>query len=238
MEDFSFTCKISELLFNVIFKEKLELEKDLGHTLSFSDFIEYILLDYFEITLMEMNNDMKFDETPNYGYYIYTFLDPRKPGTFSYGDYTFDYEPFYIGKGTSTRMFDHMRNEKNPLLSKKIDELKTENLNPIILKIVENLTNMTSYKIERYLIKNIGTLLKNTGPLCNIFDGGYKNIENKIGGHDYDKLVNNLIVTMLNDSDTIKDAANKIGISERTLYRKMSSLNIKKINGKYEFQKS
>ena len=32
-------------------------------------------------------------------FYVYAYLDPRKPGVFQYKDFRFDYEPFYIGKG-------------------------------------------------------------------------------------------------------------------------------------------
>jgi len=31
-------------------------------------------------------------------FYVYIYLDPRKPGRYVYGDYCFLYEPFYVWK--------------------------------------------------------------------------------------------------------------------------------------------
>jgi hypothetical protein len=48
-------------------------------------------------------------------YYVYVYLDPRKFGVFEYGSLKFDYEPFYVGKGTNKRMYAHLKTDKtNP----------------------------------------------------------------------------------------------------------------------------
>ena len=41
-------------------------------------------------------------------FYVYAYLDPRKPGKFKYGEYEFTHEPFYIGKGTKSRINRHL----------------------------------------------------------------------------------------------------------------------------------
>jgi hypothetical protein len=42
-------------------------------------------------------------------FYIYIYLDPRKPGKYVYGMYVFDYEPFYVGKGKDKQYISHLR---------------------------------------------------------------------------------------------------------------------------------
>jgi hypothetical protein len=39
-------------------------------------------------------------------------LDPRKPGQFKYEEYEFDFEPFYVGKGSGDRWVAHIRETK------------------------------------------------------------------------------------------------------------------------------
>ena len=41
-------------------------------------------------------------------FYVYVYLDPRKPGNYVYGEYSFDYEPFYVGKGSNGRCTIHL----------------------------------------------------------------------------------------------------------------------------------
>lgn len=110
-------------------------------------------------------------------FYIYAYLDPRKPGDYNYGSYHFDYEPFLIGKGSYNRLFDHL-NEKeettyNPYKVRKINKIKTTlNIDPIIIKLFENLEKEESYKIEVEIIDIIGRYNKGVGPLTNLTDGG------------------------------------------------------------------
>lgn len=99
-------------------------------------------------------------------YYNYIYLDPRKPGKYSYENLNFCllYEPFYVGKGKSTynRHFNHifeaMKNKKNSPKENKIRKiLKTGfDLKEYVIKLNftkdENEALMTEYTI----IKEIG----------------------------------------------------------------------------------
>lgn len=108
-------------------------------------------------------------------YYIYCFLDPRKPGEFRYKDICLDYEPFYIGKGSGYRINAHFYpsnlksiNYKNS----KIKNLFKEGLKPIIRILSNNLNEESAYEIENKLVSTIGRSNIKMGPLCNLTDGG------------------------------------------------------------------
>lgn len=82
-------------------------------------------------------------------FYVYIYLDPRKPGKFKYIDYSFDFEPFYVGKGTKSRIIRHLREvDRNPLKVNKISKIKRDGYTPIIIKLVNNLTDEEAVRIE------------------------------------------------------------------------------------------
>lgn len=103
-------------------------------------------------------------------YYVYVYLDPRKPGKYKYGKYEFNYEPFYIGKGKINR-YKSYKNRNNYFIN-IINKLKKLKLKPIIIKLYENLNENESIKLEIKLIKIIGRKDINQGSLINMTDGG------------------------------------------------------------------
>lgn len=109
-------------------------------------------------------------------YYVYAYLDPRIFGDFKYGEYRFDYEPFYIGKGKGNRCKEHLSqvinesDNSNIRKLKKIQEILKENKKPIIVKFKENLLENDAFKTEIKLIKIIKRFP--FGPLMNLTQGG------------------------------------------------------------------
>lgn len=109
-------------------------------------------------------------------FYVYIYLDPRKPGHYKYGEFEFDYEPFYVGKGKNNRFLDHLdenfKNTANKFKFYIINSIKKQGLTPVIIKVKDNLTDISACEIEKELIKIIGRKKFESGPLTNISDGG------------------------------------------------------------------
>ena len=121
---------------------------------------------------MEKQKDNRF--------YVYVYLDPRKSGIYEYGDIKFEYEPYYVGKGTNYRMYVLLRWAKG---LKKVNDgnmhkyyltksILGEGIEPKILKIQNNISSADACQLEINTIKIIGRKDLNSGPLTNLTDGG------------------------------------------------------------------
>jgi len=106
-------------------------------------------------------------------FYVYVYLDPRKAGIYQYGEYCFDYEPFYVGKGCNGRDRVHLYEStyKNRGFGNKIKKIQrvTDN-NPIIIRQADRLLNKDACSLEPNMIKTIGRKDLGTGPLLNLKD--------------------------------------------------------------------
>ena len=86
--------------------------------------------------------------------------------------------PFYVGKGYGSRMYYHQdRVGKGKLLKNKhlyytILKIISNNENIVYKKVLENVDEGLAFREEGRLILEIGSADLNTGPLCNMTDGG------------------------------------------------------------------
>ena len=108
-------------------------------------------------------------------FYLYVYLDPRKPGKYTYTNISFFYEPIYIGKGKGSRASSHIKeattrkslNTQNNLKLNKIKKIVANGQLPIIL-IISTGSESEILELESFYIKSIGQLIFNSGPLTNI----------------------------------------------------------------------
>jgi hypothetical protein len=117
-------------------------------------------------------------------YYVYVYLDPLKPGNYKYGDFSFEFEPFYIGKGRNHRYRTHLLkvrrdNYKNLPKYHVIKKILNMGLEPIIIKYKEDLSEKDSFLLEKNMIESIGRKDIGKGPLRNLSNGGEGNGERK-----------------------------------------------------------
>lgn len=116
-------------------------------------------------------------------FYIYVYLDDRHPGQWNYNNiYTFDCQPFYVGKGKHHRMKGHLQPKSlcdNSIKSNTINAIIRETGKiPTHYKIEEKLSFEEANELETKLIKHFGRRDIGTGILTNMTDGGegFKNV--------------------------------------------------------------
>jgi hypothetical protein len=113
-------------------------------------------------------------------YYNYIYLDPRKPGNYSFETISFLYEPIYVGKGSSNRCYYHLENNSridNPIFRNKLNLLKkSHNMRDFIVIINFTENELDSYISETSLITEIGS-----NHITSVKDGTLVNVclENK-----------------------------------------------------------
>lgn len=107
-------------------------------------------------------------------FYVYSILDPRKPGVYKYNDLEFSYEPIYIGKGKNNRLYQHTKlynlNKYDSYKDRKLKKIINEGFKPIIVKLKENLIEQDALNLEKEYISKIKRYPD--GPLTNLTDGG------------------------------------------------------------------
>ena len=161
-------------------------------------------------------------------FYVYVYLDPRNPGNFIYEDIHFDYEPFYIGKGKNDRITEGLYNKRDSKYKlSKINKIKESNLEVIVYKLYQNITEDEAFKIEIKLIKKIGRKIDN-GPLCNFHIGG-KGGDNFTNHPNKEDIINRWLETKTKNGKTVsEETKEKLRLShirrkEKGLYFKHSA---------------
>lgn len=89
-------------------------------------------------------------------YYVYALKDPRNSPAL----------PFYIGKGTGSRAFDHLVRPDATRKHGRIQEILASGQKPLVDILIEDLTENQALRIEAELVAAFGTV-DTAGPLTN-----------------------------------------------------------------------
>ena len=104
-------------------------------------------------------------------FYVYALLDPRRPGRFTYGPWSFLFEPFYIGKGSGkrARCFEKGKSHRT---NRIIAIRASGHPEPHVIKLSDRLTEDAAFALEVEAIAIIGRRIRLSGPLVNFQRGG------------------------------------------------------------------
>ncbi|MGE5384315.1 MAG: GIY-YIG nuclease family protein [Betaproteobacteria bacterium] len=81
-------------------------------------------------------------------YYVYALKDPRSSPAM----------PFYIGKGTGTRSFDHLVKPDSTRKGIRIKEIEASGAKVLVSRLVDSLTENQAMRLEAELISSFGTI--------------------------------------------------------------------------------
>lgn len=84
---------------------------------------------------------------PTNFYYVYALKDPRSSPA----------KPFYIGKGTGSRAYDHLVTPDRTRKYARIQEITATGRKPLVDILVDNLSETEALRIEAELIAAFGT---------------------------------------------------------------------------------
>jgi len=216
---YNYNC--SDKLFIKLLEIKSKLQNS-GDNATIDDIIEEAVLSYYNISLIDLSDTDT--NLPSYCY-IYVYLDPTAEDNKTYCGISFGNKPIYVGKASNQNTdIRHLKNTENAYFKLVIENIRLKGEEPIVLRVKENITENEAFKLEADLVRNI---YDQNGDICNIVKYKTGKAElNKNSEYDLKREKMILLVKALKNSKTKREAAEKLGISERTLYRRLEMLEL------------